>query len=416
MGSFGRRPSRALPPHQQRDRHLRAPARRPDRRFRRFASMPGSATSTETVSRTSLSASTSRRPPLMIFFGSGDRPRRGRHVPRCPSLASRLIAIDLERRRAGRDPRGVLRAGRAALTSRSRRPASSADATQTILAGVRQLELKPGPDVVEDFDQDGDRATSVAMISNRPALFMNDAPARFVQISGRIKGYTIGRLPARGRRRRRRRPRSPRMDWELGRLRRRDDAERRRRVLHNRSDLADRRAGQSSESPLLLHAFDKDGDGDVDLYGARNMYELGRHRPWHRRRARKRRRCLHGRFHARRQRPVGGHRRTLDVDGDGDRDIVLGRRGSPSFGNGVALPMRLVVNDGAAGIRGGGSDRRQPRHLRPRDRRLRRRWTRTDIFQTNRNVIAGPDRHAVHPLRAAPERRLGRVHVEPPAR
>ena len=99
---------------------------------------------------------------------------------------------------------------------------------------------------------------------------------------------------------------------------------------------------------LLPHPFDVDGDGDADLYAARTIASsfgsAGNDVV-----LRNNGGSFSVAFNLSDNAPVEVIA-DLDADGDGDRDIILGRRAPASLSNGVAPPMLLLVNVGVGGF------------------------------------------------------------------
>ena len=97
-----------------------------------------------------------------------------------------------------------------------------------------------------------------------------------------------------------------------------------------------------------LFAFDRDGDGDPDVYAARNNLTAFTTAPYD---------VVFDRTAGTfvQSMTVSGTGDTAvfkaaDLDGDGDQDILLGRRHATTISNGMTGPMLLLRNLGAAGL------------------------------------------------------------------
>jgi hypothetical protein len=263
--------------------------------------------------------------------------------------AYRLIPIDLDAN--GRDE---LLVGTAWGGTAKVFPVSSTGAigapTQTF-AGVYVDQPSPGPDVVADYDQDGDRDLALTYLG-RPALLMNDSAGSLVRIGGRLDGVTfLGSIQTGG-------DVDQDGDFDLVGWGPGPGVPATMTAINDGDGWFT--PGSSSLTPGIvtpttswmlywaMHAFDRDGDGDSDLYAARNPlappYMVATDVVFD---------CAGGAFtlaHSLANNGPVSAIRDLDADGDGDRDILLGRRLSPTLGTTVAPAMLLVPNLGAGGF------------------------------------------------------------------
>ena len=282
-------------------------------------------------------------PSATIMFGSaaGLGPQVNSPLPFSPV---RMIAIDVNA-----DGRDEILAGTGWFASAAVFPVSVAGvigAPIQTLSGVQLATESPGNDVVTDFDNDGDRDL-VAMAGNRPALLMNDGAGALVVVGGRLLNSSffsglaeVGDVDADGD--------LDILGWGAPTM---------GNAIETSLNDGDGFFTPGPVSPitapnvgwnyLLLHAFDRDGDGDVDLYAARNMSSVygtaGNDLVLNNSGG-----VFSVAFTLADNGPVTAIR-DLDVDGDGDRDIVLGRRW-PTSQAGFLTPMLLVTNLGAAGF------------------------------------------------------------------
>jgi hypothetical protein len=269
-----------------------------------------------------------------------------------PFWAQRVIAIDLNGDGSDEVLAGTGWQGSAAVFSISAAGVVGAP-TQT-LQGIQLAPDTPGWDVLTDFDQDGDRdlvaipmtTPGASMSGTTPALLMNDGAGALVLLGGRLRNYSISGLAQVG---------DVDADGDLdilgwgapGTVPTIETSLNDGDGFFTSGPLSPISAPAGTWNYLLFHAFDRDGDGDVDIYAARNMLsvngtpgndlvldDVGG--------------VFSVAFTLADTGPVTAIR-DLDVDGDGDRDIVLGRRW-PTTTTGPMTPMYLVSNLGAGGF------------------------------------------------------------------
>jgi hypothetical protein len=200
----------------------------------------------------------------------------------------------------------------------------------------------PGPEAARDLDGDQD-ADVVASAPAGPLALMSDGVGALVRVGGRLDSVTIGSRMAQG---------DVDGDGDPDILGLSQPAS-----IATALDDGDGffTSGPSSALALpgslvyyTLYAFDRDGDGDSDVYAARNVASVFGGAP-----ADVLYDCSGGTFTA-----IAGITGTgsasafeaADFDGDGDADVLLGRRGPVSINNGITSPMALLVNQGAAGL------------------------------------------------------------------
>lgn len=218
-------------------------------------------------------------------------------------------------------------------------PGGTASGFTQSFAGVAFSQYAPGPDVVADLDLDGDRDL-ILPAGVGPALFMNGGQGALVLLTGRLPGPGLGATPLAG-------DIDGDSDPDLVTV---SSSNALATLLNDGSGFfaagpASTVFGPTNAAYLNLHAFDREGDGDMDLYAARNMLStfgiVGNDLVLDN---------AGGTFtvaavlpdHA----PVTVIR-DLDADGDGDRDILLGRRAATTVGTGLTSPMLLLVNTGS---------------------------------------------------------------------
>ncbi len=201
--------------------------------------------------------------------------------------------------------------------------------------GNWRVGLRP----IADFDGDGDQDVCVRS-SGSSAMLWNDGSGSPVMATGRVAGTGHGAVPAVG-------------DFDGD-----GDADVARWTSSTTLGIslndghgffsagASTTLSVSNSAFLSLHPFDRDGDGDSDLYVARspmNTFGLpGNHFLLD---------CEDGEFTIASTLPDYGPVavvRDLDVDGDGDPDILLGRRAVATSAIGPAGPMLLLVNLGGS--------------------------------------------------------------------
>ena len=229
-------------------------------------------------------------------------------------------------------------------------PAIQSWPTSSLLPGGAAYDNPaPGYETVYDFDGDGDRDLLVRDAS-QPALLMNDGVGGMVLVGGRTAGAGAMARPL------------------VGDLDADGDPDLLGFAQAGAAIVTGTNAGDGFFAPgatatitlptnpyyysyyYSLHAFDRDGDGDSDVYAARNSV------------------AAYGNPHDIVFDRVGGAFvqsaivtgtgdtsvfKTADFDADGDQDVILGRRGVLTVngnGNGVTNPMVLLVNNGAAGL------------------------------------------------------------------
>jgi FG-GAP-like repeat len=207
-----------------------------------------------------------------------------------------------------------------------------------------------GAEWIRDLDGDGDRDALVVdgpPTVPVPAVLMNDATSGFVRIGGHAQGVAIG---------------TPRIADVNG--------DGRPDVLGLSPYAASTVAtglndgegnfvpGPSTTLPLpvssatwayySLYPFDRDGDGDSDLYAASNVYTSLSGAPYD---------VVFdnagGTFTTFATVTGAGSTsafRAVDIDLDGDQDLFLGRRNGTSYTNAIAGPMLFIQNLGPAGL------------------------------------------------------------------
>jgi hypothetical protein len=280
-----------------------------------------------------------------VFFGSAAGFTTTPVASQMPFWPGRLVTIDLDAN--GRDE--LLASGWPGTVGVFPVATSGAVgvATQSIYTGVVDY-VSPHPDTVADYDQDGDRDL-VLTILGQASLLMNDSAGSLVRPGGRLDGASFAEMPVGG---------DVDQDGDLDLVGWGPTAATASVVtaindgdgFFPASPPAALPGLASPQGYMLTHAFDRDGDGDSDLYCARNNFYLsGIAVPD---------RVLDASggaytvaFTLTDNRPVTVIR-DLDADGDGDRDIVLGRR-SPTTTGGVTsapTPMLLMINAGAGGF------------------------------------------------------------------
>ena len=239
------------------------------------------------------------------------------------------------------------------------------------------------PKAIADLDGDGDRDVP-ALIGSRPCLLMNDGQGGLGALRGRIPSWSFSQTPLAG---------DLDSDGDLDAVGWSTGAAPILQTLLNDGNgffsagPSSTALGTTAADSILLHAFDKDGDGDPDLYGARNILSTitgpaGTDLVFDN---------SGGVFTLAGTVPDNGPVsaiRDLDVDGDGDRDILLGRRSATTIGNGITSPMRLLVNLGAGGfapaVSIGGNHATYDLEIADFDGNGS-----PDVFQVNRNLSAG---------------------------
>jgi hypothetical protein len=297
-----------------------------------------------------------------------------------PFLPSRLLAIDLNG--DGKDEL-LSCSGNAGLVDVH--PVSNAGvigAPTQQLNGIDISEELPNPGAVVDLDGDGDRDVP-ALVGSRPILLMNDGQGALAALRGRIPYWSFAQTPLAG---------DVDADGDLDAVGWSTSSAPVLQTLLNDGDgffsagPSSPVGGTTATSYILLHAFDKDGDGDADLYGARNITSAfgtaGNDLVFDN---------SGGVFTLASTVPDDGPVtviRDLDVDGDGDRDILLGRRSATTISNGITSPMRLLVNLGAGAFAPavpiGGNHATYDLEIADFDGNGS-----PDVFQVNRNLFAG---------------------------
>lgn len=274
---------------------------------------------------------------VSVHLGTSGGPGPGIASPF--AYPSRLVTLDLDL--DGRDELLVSSNQLAQTTIHAITASGSVQIANATLNGIRLLPELPGPGVVSDFDGDGDRDLIALTSQLDPVVFMNDGAGGLVRIGSPVEG-SLGARP------------------QVGDINGDGSPD----VMTASSFLSfpplttllndghgSFTPGLASAPPaghpgrVLYHGFDRDGDGDMDLYAARDVssansglpggdfvldnfsgsYVLAQSLP------------DHGPVHA---------VRTVDIDQDGDQDLILGRRGPTTIGNGTAPPMLLLRNLG----------------------------------------------------------------------
>ena len=319
---------------------------------------------------------------MAIFLGSSTGLSPAVISP-MPFGAWGMDAVDLNQ--DGRDELLATPAGGTGVTVFPVSAAGIVGAPTQVLPGVFLGVFTPGPDAIADYDGDGDREVPAQVNGyGRSVLFMNDglgcsstppADCRAMHSQSRVAGDidADGDLDLVG--------------WALlGAI----------STMVNDGDGFFANGPVSAVVPannglnlLLLHAFDRDGDGDDDLYGARNMSSLGypggNDMVWD---------AAAGSFSTAFTLADNGPVvaiRDFDADGDGDRDILLGKRAPTTTGNGTNVPpMSLMVNLGPAGFAApmtvGGIHATYDLEIADFDGNGT-----ADVFQTNNNFIGAFD-------------------------
>ena len=253
------------------------------------------------------------------------------------------------------------------------------------------LLADPGHQTIRDLDGDGDRDVLI-LDAAQPALLMNNGVGGLVSVGGRTTGVGLTTQPLVG---------DLEVDGDLDLFWLSESVS--GGVIVTSSNGGDGFFAPgvniatilppNSATNYSLHAFDRDGDGDSDVYAARNIFTAFSNAP-------------HDVVLDR----VGGTFvqsaivtgtgdtsvfKTADFDADGDLDIILGRRGyATGTGNGITSPMLLLANNGAAGLGSpvplGGNHATYDLEIGDFDGNGT-----LDVFQANANIsstgIGGPD-------------------------
>ena len=219
-------------------------------------------------------------------------------------------------------------------------PPTVGPATQS-WPGSSLLLPGPGHETIYDLDGDGDRDV-VTLEASQPALLMNDGVGGLVRVGGRTAGVGPLARPLAG---------ELDLDGDLDLL----GFTQYPTAIATATNAGDGFFASGTTAPIALpvpntyyyslYAFDRDGDGDSDVYAARNIFS-----------------ALSSATQDFVFDHVGGTFvqsaivtgtgdtsvfKTADLDADGDLDIILGRRNSTTT---ITNPMVLLVNNGAGGL------------------------------------------------------------------
>lgn len=275
---------------------------------------------------------------VRIHLGSPTGPGPGITSPIVTGSQTRLAAVDLDL--DGRDE--IIIGG---LGQVSAAPVAASGAVGPPSQVFPSLWLGPASAAPRDLDLDGDLDIAVGVSTGDLGLLMSDGAGSLRRLSGRSAETAswvsqLGDLDGDGD-----------VDVVQG------DNGAGIGTLLNDGDgffvpgMTSPTPTPNSPSYLLLHAFDHDGDGDVDLYAARSMVSwfglpgtdlvLGN---------------TAGTFATLpTSLPDNGPVsviRDADVDGDGDRDVILGRRMPTTVSNGAISPSVLLVRNLGGGTFG----------------------------------------------------------------